>query len=109
MLEFKKLHAEIYDSVIEARRGGQFKWAGETDEEALAAIPGPVGTVWAGESPNSTGIPGSVEVPAEYARLFAASPALLVACKLALDILIDRGIVAGRELLRKAIAQAEGE
>ena len=105
----EKWIAIIYDSLEAAREDGErFEWATE------AALPGKVGVVYKECEPRGhTGLPGSIEVSAEHARLIAAAPALLAALHKALPAVLyaetmDASFAGLSEVLRRAVADAEG-
>lgn len=120
---FPKLMAVYYDTLEEAQEDGLFTWVspGFCNPELKTQI-GSVFRVSISEdgSESHSGIPGSVEVPARWARLFVAAPDLLAACKKALAQMeraykIRVGLVGieggqlARDLdaMRAAIAKAE--
>ena len=80
MAEFRKLIAITYPTLAEAQENGVFTWV--RPKFCNDELTRDLGSVYCDTSKHGcglsyTGIPGTVEVPAKYARLFAAAPDLL--------------------------------
>jgi hypothetical protein len=67
---------EEYPTVEAAKAAGFFEWL-----RGRGVFDGPVGLVWQQDGYGYTGLPGSIEVSLEHARLIAAAPDLLAACE----------------------------
>lgn len=73
-----KLTVEVFDSLEDAQDEACFLWTDAWD----VAKRGKPSLVWRDMgNGGTTGLPGVVEVPERFARLFAAAPDLLEACK----------------------------
>lgn len=92
---------EVYDDIEQAMDACGFKWTfGEWDAERL----GRPAAVWQLHGTGHTGLPGSIETTEANARLIAAAPDLLAACRMLED---DPGITSGANaVIKAALAKA---